>query len=250
MPTAGLTPLFHTNMTPYGEVQLRRDGRLDLSDASREWTAPRRGDGRRDARPRPLQPRAEGLWEALRQGDRVRGVAAVERQVCGAQVAPHQQPPVPPQLPAGVGCVAFSRHRGAGLQGDPGPGIPAWAVRAGAGRADLPGPPREVGGHLRGGAGGGRSHRQPAVAGDGQAAGQPGIGAVDLIGGDPAGRDAGVQGTFDQRGRQRRLGREPDLGVPAASLGRLLTNKGRGMLIREPVDDGHRPLAVRGGKYE
>lgn len=73
MPTAGLTPLFHTNMTPYGEVQLRRDGRLDLSDASREWTAPRRGDGRRDARPRPLQPRAEGLWEALRQGDRVRG---------------------------------------------------------------------------------------------------------------------------------------------------------------------------------
>ena len=27
----GLTPLFHTNMTPYGEVQLRRDRRLDLS---------------------------------------------------------------------------------------------------------------------------------------------------------------------------------------------------------------------------
>jgi Tn3 transposase DDE domain len=27
----GLTPLFHTNMTPYGEVQLRPDRRLDLS---------------------------------------------------------------------------------------------------------------------------------------------------------------------------------------------------------------------------
>jgi hypothetical protein len=27
----GITPLFHTNMTPYGEVQLRRDRRLDLS---------------------------------------------------------------------------------------------------------------------------------------------------------------------------------------------------------------------------
>jgi Tn3 transposase DDE domain len=27
----GLTPLFHTNMTPYGAVQLRIDRRLDLS---------------------------------------------------------------------------------------------------------------------------------------------------------------------------------------------------------------------------
>jgi hypothetical protein len=27
-----LTPLFHTNMTPYGEIQLRTDRRLDLSD--------------------------------------------------------------------------------------------------------------------------------------------------------------------------------------------------------------------------
>lgn len=27
----GLTPLFHTNMTPYGTVQLRRDHRLDLT---------------------------------------------------------------------------------------------------------------------------------------------------------------------------------------------------------------------------
>lgn len=28
--------LFHTNMTPYGEVQLRRARRLDLSDPARE----------------------------------------------------------------------------------------------------------------------------------------------------------------------------------------------------------------------
>jgi TnpA family transposase len=28
----GLTPLFHTNMTPYGEIQLRTDRRLDLTD--------------------------------------------------------------------------------------------------------------------------------------------------------------------------------------------------------------------------
>lgn len=28
----GLTPPFHTNMTPYGEIQLRTDRRLDLTD--------------------------------------------------------------------------------------------------------------------------------------------------------------------------------------------------------------------------
>lgn len=27
----GLTPIFHTNMTPYGEIQLRTDRRLDLT---------------------------------------------------------------------------------------------------------------------------------------------------------------------------------------------------------------------------
>ncbi|MER6947477.1 hypothetical protein ABT294_25940 [Nonomuraea sp. NPDC000554] len=27
----GLTPIFHSNMTPYGEIQLRPDRRLDLS---------------------------------------------------------------------------------------------------------------------------------------------------------------------------------------------------------------------------
>ena len=27
----GLTPVFHTNMTPYGEIQLRTDRRLDLT---------------------------------------------------------------------------------------------------------------------------------------------------------------------------------------------------------------------------
>ena len=30
----GLTPLFHTNMTPYGEVRLRPDRRLNLSSPS------------------------------------------------------------------------------------------------------------------------------------------------------------------------------------------------------------------------
>jgi hypothetical protein len=28
---AGLPPIFHTNMTPYGEIQLRTDRRLDLT---------------------------------------------------------------------------------------------------------------------------------------------------------------------------------------------------------------------------
>lgn len=28
----GLTPLFHTDMTPYGEIRLRTDRRLDLTD--------------------------------------------------------------------------------------------------------------------------------------------------------------------------------------------------------------------------
>jgi hypothetical protein len=27
----GLTPVFHTNMTPHGEIQLRTDRRLDLT---------------------------------------------------------------------------------------------------------------------------------------------------------------------------------------------------------------------------
>jgi hypothetical protein len=27
----GLTPVFHANMTPYGEIQLRTDRRLDLT---------------------------------------------------------------------------------------------------------------------------------------------------------------------------------------------------------------------------
>jgi hypothetical protein len=31
----GLTPVFHTNMTPYGEIQLRTDRRLDLTDIPR-----------------------------------------------------------------------------------------------------------------------------------------------------------------------------------------------------------------------
>ncbi|WP_155342589.1 hypothetical protein [Acrocarpospora pleiomorpha] len=29
---APTSPLFHTNMTPYGEIQLRTDRRLDLTD--------------------------------------------------------------------------------------------------------------------------------------------------------------------------------------------------------------------------
>ena len=37
----GLTPVFHTNMTPYGEIQLRTDRRLDLTGippaATRTW---------------------------------------------------------------------------------------------------------------------------------------------------------------------------------------------------------------------
>ncbi|MEV8639004.1 hypothetical protein AB0395_45850 [Streptosporangium sp. NPDC051023] len=28
----GLTPIFHMNMTPYGEIQLRTDRRLDLTE--------------------------------------------------------------------------------------------------------------------------------------------------------------------------------------------------------------------------
>jgi hypothetical protein len=34
----GLTPLFHTNMTPYGEIQLRTDRRLDLTDLTDHLT--------------------------------------------------------------------------------------------------------------------------------------------------------------------------------------------------------------------
>ncbi len=40
----GLTPLFHTNMSPYGEIQLRMDRRLDLSDAQQPTTQPEGSD--------------------------------------------------------------------------------------------------------------------------------------------------------------------------------------------------------------
>jgi hypothetical protein len=46
----GLTPLFHTNMTPYGEIQLRTDRRLDLTASRRrEWPTPSPSPGRRAA---------------------------------------------------------------------------------------------------------------------------------------------------------------------------------------------------------
>ena len=34
----GLTPVFHTNMTPYGEIQLRTDRRLDLTGIDQAGT--------------------------------------------------------------------------------------------------------------------------------------------------------------------------------------------------------------------
>ncbi len=113
------------------------------------------------------------------------------------------------------------KRRGAPVQLDPSPGIAARAARAGARRANLPGRAEQVGGDLRGGARGGRIDRQPAVTGDGehvadaallQAAGQSRVGAVDLVGGNPTGGDAGVQGAFDQRLSQRWLGREAAVG--------------------------------------
>ena len=36
----GLTPIFHANMTPYGEIQLRTDRRLDLTGIPAVATTP------------------------------------------------------------------------------------------------------------------------------------------------------------------------------------------------------------------
>jgi hypothetical protein len=61
----GLTPLFTTNMTPYGTVQLRRERRLAMSGS----ISPD-GGGRADLPgTQPLQPAMQELGFSVRLGD-------------------------------------------------------------------------------------------------------------------------------------------------------------------------------------
>jgi hypothetical protein len=43
----GLIPIFHSNMTPYGEIQLRTDGRLELTSLPGEAGLDQRSNGQR-----------------------------------------------------------------------------------------------------------------------------------------------------------------------------------------------------------
>ena len=94
--------------------------------------------------------------DQLGQRDRRGGIAAVERQLTAAGVAPYEQPPA-----ARAGLLsggAADRW----MQGDQRPVVAAVSLRAGAGRELLPGSLRHsgaecVGAHRPGGGGDGRS---------------------------------------------------------------------------------------------
>src|SRR4030095_5571077 len=133
--------------------------------------------------------------------------AAVEGQLPGSLVAADQQPVLP-------GLAIRSR-----VEADERPVVPAVALGALAGRHLLPCPRRDTPKQGISAAGSG-AEGNGVVTGDRQhvtdAAGlqlgaQPRVGAVDLVAGDPGGRDAGVQRAGEHLTGQGRLGGEPDL---------------------------------------
>src|SRR5512133_1219721 len=146
----------------------------------------------------------DGQWQ------RAGREAAVEGQLAGGVVAADHQPALA-RLAVGRGAVVVQPHKR--------PAVPAVALGALAARHLLPCTGRDT--PEQGvGALGGATDPDAVVASDRQhiadlAALQlrphPRVGAVDLVPGDPAGRDPGVQGAADHGLRQGRLGRKPDL---------------------------------------
>ncbi len=153
------------------------------------------------------------------QGDRPWCVAAQVGQLAGGIVAADQQ-----MVPPGVGAVL-------GVERDPGPGVPARAVAAGAGGVLLPGPSGQQGGQAvhadRTGRGGdapvGRhgQHIAQTVTADGGA--QPRIGAVDFVAGHPRRGDLRLNGAGDHGCRQRGFSREtPPVGGDSGVIATIL----------------------------
>jgi hypothetical protein len=124
------------------------------------------------------------------------------------------------------------------------PVVVAVALGALAARQLLPGPRRDM---PEQGIGtlGGATEWHAMVAGDRQhiadlaslqLGAQPGVGAVDLVTGDPGRRNPGVQRTGDPGRGQRRLGRKPDLIGDAGRLHTLgIVGPGPGQ-VQLPVD--------------
>src|SRR4051794_18490469 len=83
-------------------------------------------------------PAAAGDADQLTQRDDLRGVAAVERQLASALVAPDQQPPT-----VAIGAVGAAAGV-VGGESDPGPVVVAFALGARAGGELLPGPPGQA----------------------------------------------------------------------------------------------------------
>ena len=173
--------------------------------------------------------------------------AAVGGQLAGLVVAADHEPVLACLLARARAVVVVPV-----VQAQERPVVVAVAFGALAARDLLPCPRREV--PEQGvGAVGGAAEAHGVVAGDRQhvadlagfqLGSQLGVGAVDLVACDPAGRDPGVQRAADHGRGQGRLGREPDLVGDAGGLHALrVIGPGAGQ-VQLPVDH---PMPSAGG---
>jgi site-specific DNA recombinase len=172
--------------------------------------------------------------------------AAVEGQLPGLLVAADQQP--------ALGGLA-SMTEAIVVEADERPVVEAVTLGALAARDLLPGPRRNPGGQLVGAVGVAAGdhavvaghHQHVADRAGFQLGPQPGIGAVDLVGGHPCCRDAGIQRAGQHPGGQLRLGGKPDLVGDAGCLQALGVTGPRPGQVQLPVDQ---PVPGIGGVDE
>ena len=168
------------------------------------------------------------------QGRRAGRVAAVEGQLAGPLVAADHEPML----------AGLAARRSLAIEAEERPVVVAVALGAPAGRHALPCPRWDMGDQGVGGAGGATEadrvvaghRRHVADASALQLGPQLGVGAVDLVTGDPGRRDPGVQRTADHLGGQGRLGHKPDLIGDAGGPAPLsIVGPGAGQ-VQLPVD--------------
>jgi hypothetical protein len=104
------------------------------------------------------RPAPAGDADQFPQRHRLRGVAAVERQLTGAAVAAHQQPPA-----LGIGRIGRVGPAGGVEVSDPGPVVVALSLGSRACGESLPGPAGQIDGALVGAQQPGRG-RDPPLA--------------------------------------------------------------------------------------